>query len=213
MVTPGFMNRFHNLISLFNPNYYFVIYHFNGLKANTTKRDFLDGLEMWMTPPAETENKTPIALLLLAPEASSSMNFLIVQAVGKGTVSKVNSSVSEGTQKYFRRSHMIPITDISALLRGLESDSKIFFCWKCADHFTKQHAFEEHQKRGCNNNDFKPGIEISEEDIIFHKWNKLVRIPVYIVYDSETIQQRLASGPVLSKPRLSINNFMRNIQN
>ena len=44
-----------------NPNYYFVIYHFNGLKANMTKRDSLDGLEMWMTPPAETENKTQIA--------------------------------------------------------------------------------------------------------------------------------------------------------
>ena len=101
---------------------------------------------------------------------------------------------------------MIPITNISALLRGLESDSQILFCWKCADHFTKQHALEEHHKRGCNK-EFNPDIKMSEEDIIFTKWNKLGRIPVFIVYDSETIQKRLASGPIQLKPRLSLQQF------
>ena len=121
---------------------------------------------------------------------------------------KICRLISRSTHfRFFCSKKQIPVLLHRASYSPRHYGSQILFCWECADHFTKQHAFEEHQKRGCNNNDFKPGIEISEEDIIFHKWNKLGRIPVFIVYDSETIQQRLASGPVLSKPRLSIQQF------
>ena len=89
-----------------------------------------------MAPPALTEGKIQIGFILLAPKASSSMNFMTVQAESKGVVSKINPSLSIGIKKYFRRSHMIPIPNISAVLRGLENDNQIFFGWKCAGHYS-----------------------------------------------------------------------------
>ena len=65
---------------------------------------------------------------------------------------------------------------------------------------------EDHQKLGCDR-EFHPNIKMSEEDIIFHKWKKLGRIPAFIIYDTETIQKRLPSGPVLLKPKLTLEQF------
>ena len=123
------------------------------------------------------------------------MNFLTVQAQGQGIASKLNSSLTEGIQKYFPLSRMLPITNISALLRGLDSDNRILFCYKCANQFSSQHALYEHQGRNCGK-DYNPEIKISEEDI-----------PVFIIHDYDISQERLASGPVLMKPRLNIQQF------
>ena len=174
-----------------NPNYYLVIYLFNGLAEETPKQEFLDKHEMYMPPPLDVEGKTPIFLLLLGSNEHS-LNIVVNNATS------VTSYVSNEIKKYFKRAHILPITNICHLFRGLDSDNQVFFCKKCCYHCYSENALAEHQNRGCDR-EFKPDESVSDLPIVFNQFGKLGRLPFFIVYDTETIQKRVASGPIQYK--------------
>ena len=63
-----------------NPKLYLTIYIFNGMNEQTSKKEFLDGTEVWPAPPNDVEGKQMITLLLFVTQEAGSMNFVVNNA-------------------------------------------------------------------------------------------------------------------------------------
>jgi len=53
-----------------NPLFFLTIYLFNGMNEETSKKDFLDGYEVWIAPPNDVEGKEMIPLLFFRKSRS-----------------------------------------------------------------------------------------------------------------------------------------------
>ena len=175
-----------------NPKFYLIVYLYNGLTEETRKEDFLEKFEVYIAPPNDVEGKEAIPLLLLGSQEASSLNFVINNATS------ITSYVSNEIKQYFKRAHIIPILDVGKLFRGKYGDNQVHYCKKCAYYFSSQKALEKHQENGCNKQ-YEPNISVSTKPIGFTQFDKLGELPSFIIYDTETIQKRIASGPIQYK--------------
>ena len=150
-----------------NPKFFLIIYLFNGMNEQTTKKEFLDGTEVWLAPPNDVEGKQMITLLLLGNQEAGSMNFVVNNATS------VTYYVSNEIKKYFKKAHILPILNPEVLFRGVGAkDFKINFCRKCAYFFNSKISFEKHKAKGCNKK-YEPTINVSERLNQFTQFGKI----------------------------------------
>ena len=92
------------------------------MNEETTKKEFLDGYEIWLAPSNDVEGKEMIPLLLLGTQEAGTMNFVVNNATS------ITSYVSNEIKRYFKKAHILPILDPEKMFRGVgDKDLKLIF--------------------------------------------------------------------------------------
>ena len=75
------------------------------MNEDTTKKEFLDGYEVWLAPPNDVEGKEMIPLLLLGTQEAGSMNFVVNNATSVTSYVSNDKKNSLRKRTLFQSSH------------------------------------------------------------------------------------------------------------